>query len=276
VPRSRTDADKRLVALCYPLASWHGTAHHDGATRSCVLCGGRGKLTREDVLPNWVRSYAAQYAEERAPGGSFAGTAYGKERADQPLPPPIVARMVCQTCNGWMNGTFETTARPHLIALMERTATQLAEESVSAVARWINKTALVYALTVKPRVFSAATYRRFRHTGAPIDNCRIFVGEKDDAGAMYSTRPPPTPAPIEAGTGGDFRIATWKTTLTLGPLVTHYTWVAPGVSARTVADRDGLVVPIWPAPSGGIAWPPPQKLSEANAAQLGEWIVDSE
>jgi hypothetical protein len=248
------------------------TTNSDVAERSCVLCGSQGKLTKEHVLPNWLRKYASQYAAGEAPSGGFSGSAYGKAHSGLPLPPPIVVRMVCEQCNGWMSDTFEVSAKPHLIALIEGTVTHLDANAVSAVARWINKSALMYALTAQPCVFDAAAYHQFRETGDPVAGCGVFVGTKDDPGAPYSTKPPTTPLP--EGAGVSFWIDTWKTTLGLGALVVHYTWTAPGVAARTVADRDGLVLPIWPVPPDGITWPPPRQVTASNASQLGQWVAD--
>lgn len=124
-----------------------------------MFCGGT-PLTREHVLPRWLRKHL-EYAEQTAVWTTGATGELESSSLLPIVPGERVVRRVCATCNnGWMSA-LETDAEAVLTPLL-RGRSSLTRHQALRVSRWIYKTALVEQLLIQggPR-FAAADYARF-------------------------------------------------------------------------------------------------------------------
>jgi hypothetical protein len=92
----------------------------------CPLCAGAGPLTKEDLVPSWIRRDVLRR--------------YRPAPAD--IPPRFVLR-ICATCNSNLGRKFEDPAAPILKKLIAGDPLSLDLSEQHIVARWIAKTTLI-------------------------------------------------------------------------------------------------------------------------------------
>lgn len=117
-----------------------------------MFCGARGRMTKEHVLPKWMRKEFPALAQERVyqgshnehdgPSPSSPRTVYrGGREADGPF--SRQAPVVCQPCNNdWMS-RLETDVRDPLTRMIRGLPTVLTPDRQATVALWSAKTLMV-------------------------------------------------------------------------------------------------------------------------------------
>jgi hypothetical protein len=240
---------------------------------TCALCGESGvKLTVEDVQPTWVR----EYAQRVSAGELFIGEAWGRPYSG-PKPPAHRVKLICEPCNHWMGGEFEETTKPILVPLMEGAPQTLLPPNVRRLARWVNKSALMFALTT-PQPPDEAIYRAFRRSGDPAPNCLISIGHVSSTGQLLVVNPSGAPRGPKPKPGhwlpepvGPHKA--WHLTIVIGHFVAQFVYLAPGEKFDTAARNFGFIVPIWPDAGIPVQWPPPRSITPDTAFVLGVWIT---
>jgi hypothetical protein len=240
---------------------------------TCALCGASGvKLTKEDILPEWVRKYAQSVSNQ-----PFIGEAYGRPYSGA-KPPAHRIKLVCELCNGWMAREFEETTKPVLVPLFEGAPQTLLPPNVRRLVRWVNKTSVMFSLTT-PSPLTVATYRAFRQTGDPVPNCAINIGHIASTGEVLIINPPSTSGSPETPPGQGLPEQTgpgkpWRFMIVIGHFVAQFFYLAPGEKFDTAASKFGFVVPIWPDAGVPVQWPPPRSITPDTAISLGVRIID--
>lgn len=147
-------------------------------TRVCVFCGG-SPLTREHVFPQWTRSLPVpadllklQLVPEPVRRVKTVLDEDGRYETvtevlggRKPLPTDVTVKVVCARCNnGWMS-SLESDVRPVLTKMTTKRAMNLSLADQELLARWVFKTALMYAFwDPDASPFLPTTYRRFYRT----------------------------------------------------------------------------------------------------------------
>jgi hypothetical protein len=143
--------------------------------RPCFFCSARVPLTREHVLPDWLRNIGfkgdgnRQIVEDGGtpivqPGGPFTKT----------------LKIVCGPCkNEWMGG-METASQPILIEMFKAAATHsqtmLTAEKQLALARWGLKTVAVLSQLRPSGRFPERHRRTFHDTDQIPSGVQIWLG----------------------------------------------------------------------------------------------------
>jgi hypothetical protein len=145
----------------------------------CIFCGEQGTLTREHVLPQWVRylppgegpfttrrvSATGDTVEYRSPGVD------------------IVARAVCADCNGGWMAHLEATARPLLSPMINGLPQAMTPEEQHLISRWAVKTATMLLYATQPPTGVSSQHRSCLFEGKIPPNTGIWL-------AKYSAEPP--------------------------------------------------------------------------------------
>jgi hypothetical protein len=208
-------------------------------------------MDNEDVVPQWLRTALLQFYPDWA--NAF----------------PRLKFRVCRDCNGQMNSVFEIPARPIVLAMLSATPESpvtlgLSERCI--VARWLMKTALLYAIVRKHRDdVSIGIHPQFAHGYDPVlalMNQRSWllrlmrdgVATPSTSVAVAMIGDATRSRPVARRGDGAFVLNDMNLWL---PLVTE-TVVQNGALRQHVAMRriDDRFVVIWPPILGTVLWPP--------------------
>lgn len=213
---------------------------------ACPICGKRRQMTKEDVVPSWLR----QEFIRRDPR-------YGGTRR-------VVLR-ICAVCNRAF-GKFEQGARDLLIAMTGGQPVRLSPQSQVIVARWITKIVLMHALREarnpvhEPHARydlmqqDAAWLRHMKASGTPPAQTVVRVGilNIEDKTTMPNRNdlphfPPQTPRLEFIGHSGFERL--YCEVLIGDPAVLlHVEQARP--------KNDDWFIRIWPSQLEDVEWPP--------------------
>jgi hypothetical protein len=232
------------------------------------LCGDASEPKNiEDALPQWLRKFAAAQGQER-----FIGTAYGKP-FNGALPP--AARVSTgKYCNSWMGDTFDVPAKPLLLPLMLGERCTLLPGEQELIARWIAKTALMteLALGTAGRV-PDRVYHGFRRSGYPPPQSRVLLGCYSDGGLIPDTPPNRISVLPQQPTLASLPSGHWSQAASspiIGSLAAQFVLPLSNPRFRSIAERQGFLVTIWPPTNREMQWPPPA-LDRRTAALCEQW-----
>ena len=185
----------------------------------------------------------------------------------------VIKAWVCGDCNDWMNSTFENTARDLLNELRAGHRTVLSPDDQSRLGDWLTKTILMLNLWSKfdrDQYLSSGDYRRFRDRTEHPAGTRIWLGSIEDAhpaGEAAVVHAVPTLREnAVAPKSFVFPLSSSAHVFSFDHLAVL--WVRdnrPEEAVRAPDDpralirrctRRGLLVPIWPAASEAVRWPP--------------------
>lgn len=146
----------------------------------CLFCAREGPLTKEHVIPRWVRD-----VHPPGPGGVRTTGARG-ESGTHGAPAStfdftgrtydLSVRAVCASCNnGWMSA-LEGRAMPVLTQLINGQATTLDARAQITVARWALKTVMVSRAREATHHVPVEHRHVLRHDGGVPAAARVWVG----------------------------------------------------------------------------------------------------
>lgn len=145
----------------------------------CIFCANQATLTREHVLPQWLRSLPVGEGPFTIRRISETGQAtdYKSRGVD------IVARAVCGTCNGGWMSDLEVTAMPLLSPMITGGRRSMAPDEQDVVSRWAAKTAIMILYATQPPVGVSPLHRTYLCEGTLPPNTGIWL-------AKYRVDPP--------------------------------------------------------------------------------------
>lgn len=142
--------------------------------RRCVFCGSASNLTREHVLPNWLKDIGL----DLTPSLHEAGPLNKIPRQWSARPFTATVKLVCAACNnGWLSA-LEADAKPVLTPLIHGESRRLPDNGRALIAAWTCKTALVSLLAsaekdmpgVPPSEYTALYEQRDRMEPLPYSH----------------------------------------------------------------------------------------------------------
>ena len=227
------------------------------ARDGCIFCRG-GPLTREHVLPKWLRSVSPTdeaMVYFREVGGTRV---HWQQRAFD-----ATAKSVCEPCNtGWMSA-LEAEARPVLEASILGRACEFDAGAQAIAARWAFKTCLVFAATQTPKTLPPPAHYGtvMVNPGAP-PNVAVWLashyrGRDDPLNSVYVQQP----LALRWVSGSAPRVGRfgYLAFLALGRLA--FLVVGHRYGNRTEIDCAGeplreALIRIWPPLRAKVEWPP--------------------
>jgi len=231
--------------------------------RSCVFCG-RGPVTAEDVFPRWLGAYLGRRPTYTVTGAGIGTTHWGGYRG---LSMTARVKRVCKGCNnGWMS-QLETAAAPILKPMLTETISVSlsggATGSLSILAKWAMKTALMIQYAHRSPAIPGMIYQEFHRTQLPPPQCWMFLARHMKRGIpngansiQWRVDGPPGPRG-EVTHWGEM----YGTTFSIANLVVQLIGYVPtvtGASGTFQVDLPQASLPyverLWP-PSGSVAWP---------------------
>lgn len=229
------------------------------ARKACILCDQRKRRSREDAVPLWVQKLLAEGTE-----GPYETVVDGvRTRTPSARVPRSVTRRPCIDCNGWMNRTFEQPAQPFVSRLILGETIDLDAADQRTVGTWCAKTLLMMRLTRSPPKapphsapqFPEQEYRYLREAGEPSERVRVWIGayapKETDVLVPHLLTPSPHRNHL-------FNGAVQPSTVQLKHLVVQLVFgEADAVRGfQSQPETLGLLLPVWPAGSATITWPP--------------------
>ena len=105
--------------------------------RTCVFCGGTGKMSAEHVFPQWSREYLR---EVEGKGTHTRKILHGdgriSARSHKADPATATVKTVCASCNnGWMS-RLESEAMPFLLSMIKGHRRTYYDAGKALIARW--------------------------------------------------------------------------------------------------------------------------------------------
>jgi hypothetical protein len=206
---------------------------------TCVFCERDGKLTREHVWPQWVRSYLDHPAGAGTETRTIIRPSGTEEHSYKTRPANVVVKSLCEDCNnGWMS-ELEDRAKPVLLPI---------------------KTALVAGSEFNPPI-PREFYTEFYETRAPVGKVRVWIGRTPhlethtiDFRPMTVRREGQDPP---AGPNG------YQAVLSVGHLAFYVVgWRGPKPQLNRVFSEfgDRALVKVWPY-EPPVTWPPPATIT---------------
>ncbi|MGV8883833.1 MAG: hypothetical protein ACOH19_16925 [Rhodoglobus sp.] len=198
----------------------------DTGTRLCAFCGSPGPLTREHVFGNWL----SKIGLDNDPVEHFAGPL---NRIPRPMgvgtPFRQTVKNVCAECNnGWM-GNLEEIAKRVLTPLILGESGRISADDQSAIAMWLQKTALVSMLLSSasdreqgyglPPSEYAALYAQ-RAALAPLQSSMFWAGRYEGELRLGSAWVTPLAVGVEGLPDTELPHG-YAMTIALGSLVLH-------------------------------------------------------
>jgi len=224
------------------------TAAVQALMATCPICGEDEFFNTEDILPSWLRRYAVNRSDH---SGDFVGAVDG---VPYRRPEPFTIQVgIGKPCNTWMGSKFQSPAKPVLVRLIEHSDHVLDSTDLMRVARWVAMTALVDALRFPNRP-ADSVYRAFRNSGQPPDGCRVLIGSYVSPGVAPPTRMAFL-ARRQPQAGEPQRVSFLPLGLLVGQLVIVLSMSVEGPPVRTIAERTGRLVEIYPDTPRSLRWP---------------------
>ncbi|TCR04077.1 hypothetical protein [Neorhizobium sp. JUb45] len=155
----------------------------------CIFCGGHG-LTKEHVMPKWIRPLLARFGETPNHFRFRTGQAQIPFTNITSITPNIIPkqgyflnqrlRVVCAKCNGgWMSGQ-ESEAKPILSALIDANARPLNESDQLTIALWACLRAGIFERDhPETAAMKQFEYAHMHATKTPPENWRVFLARHD-------------------------------------------------------------------------------------------------
>jgi hypothetical protein len=227
-----------------------------GSARRCVFCGSTSDLTREHVLPDWLKSIGL----DLAPSLHQSAPLNRVPRQWSSAPFKTTVKLVCASCNnGWLS-SLEDSARPVLTPLIRGESRRLPTGDQALIAKWTCKTALVSLLVtsardrggdgVPPSEYAALYEQRDRVEPLPFSQYWIGSYRGDRAFSVWVT--PLVIEVIDAGSPPDIPSG-YAMTLVLGKLLVQgVRFTEPVLQVELTTSRGFL--DIWP-PTDTFPWP---------------------
>lgn len=252
----------------------------------CIFCG-RGGLSKEHVLPDWLQELFPRSSTDTHTVGSFdwiripehVMPIQNTERRQGQAGTRKV-RVVCRaTCNnGWLS-RMETATKPLLLDLVQGYSRTLTVADQKLLATWIAKTAMVAEFVKKDQVtVGQATRDRFYANPEPPAHWNIWIafysGTEWLAGNIFHHGVGMYMPPLEMMPGVK---NTHYTVITLGRLMCICTGCEDErQEIKLDARMDQAVRQLWPAIGRDIAWPPERSIDDQGAQQVtgafGKWM----
>jgi hypothetical protein len=226
----------------------------------CIFCGGE-PLTREHVLPRWLRTAVVKKAGATL---THRDVREGRTIRRDARELDFVVRVVCRSCNeGWMHRLEEET-RPILTPLAQsRTRIRLDAAACRTLALWTTKTAAVAEHTTRHVALRPRDCEAMMRSLTPPRHALVWLACQSYAKAQSFTviraRTPSLSVRLPGSRLPD-TVSAASATFRVGYLVlqTVIPWVRlPWDRAR---DDRRFVVQIWPPPPDGASWPPAGQL----------------
>lgn len=230
------------------------------STRRCVFCGSTSNLTREHVLPNWLKDVGL----DLAPSIHQAGPLNRIPRQWSSRPFGTTVKMVCEACNGGWMSALEGAAKPVLTPLIRGESRRLPDEDQALIAAWTCKTALVSlllspneALPGAPPSEYAALYAQRDHV-EPLPFSQYWIGSYGGHRRQGSIWVTPFVIEVIGASSPHVVPSGYAMTLALGKLVVQgvrFTEPALQVELTTTWGFLDIWPPtdIFPRPTAGVA-----------------------
>lgn len=226
--------------------------------RSCIFCGQTRELTKEHVLPAWLRSLWPDISVggHLTGGRSEGGGEVEYKRNAAPFSDTV--RSVCRECNnGWMS-EVEGEAKTVLTELVRGQRKVLGPARRKALASWIMKTTMVWQYSHRPPTLfvPAEDYQWFYDRRVPPPCVAVWLGrnEETESIARYFCSLREFRGPENSGRAIDAYVATMSigklSLLLVGEIGTSENRV------ELVGEWKAYFRRIWPA-FRSVAWPPP-------------------
>lgn len=237
--------------------------------KTCFFCGREGPLTREHVLPDWLRSIG------------FKGTGVREliQDSDMPIimqggPFTKTLKIVCGDCNNVWMSAIEDAAKPVLLAGFKASVTgeqvRLDKGAQLTLARWAFKTAAVMTRLSAPsaRTFPMTHARSFHANNRIPDNIQIWLGAAAVTPTMQGDqvaqfRYNPTRTDVKAGdstsTGRGYQVFIRLFNVVFYILGFDSMWQLTGELSENL--KSGLLA-IWPPVHPKLWWPPAASLDD--------------
>ncbi|MFZ0229305.1 MAG: hypothetical protein WAL41_20710 [Mycobacterium sp.] len=239
------------------------------SARRCVFCGSTSNLTREHVLPDWLKDIGL----DLAPSLHQSAPLDRVPRQWSSTPFNTTVKLVCASCNnGWLS-SLESSARPVLTPLIRGESRHLPSDDQALIAKWTCKTTLVSLLVtsaqdrggdgVPPSEYTKLYEQRERVEPLPFSQYWIGSYHGDRAASIWVT--PFVVEVIDAGTPPDTPSG-YTMTLVLGKLLVHgVRFTEPALQMELTTSRGFL--DIWP-PTDTFPWPTAGVADDANLDQM--------
>jgi len=234
--------------------------------RRCVWCGG-GPLTREHVIPAWLRDVLAHAFQGDGGGYDFASrfnTAdeEGPLRSYAQVKPELVVKAACETCNGGWMACLEAETMPILAPMVRGERKHLEVDAQAVLAHWVSKTVVVLGCHEASAVIldSGDLDQISRRGTAPIGfHIRLAYRADEDPspfdiyGSTHFAAPPGAATRDEAERSDP---NAFSVTLGVGRVAIAVVG-GPGVAnPQRWVSGGTFPLMIWPPTADGIDWPP--------------------
>lgn len=236
--------------------------------RRCIFCGSRKNITREHVVPNWLRKVVPRLRETHVHSG-LRTTSQGRTLFVQPLWTVKDGNlgnkklfMVCADCNGGWMRNLQDELKPILIPLIEGEWQDLNAESAGRISAWMAMTATVIALSIRDTLGVTRAERKFIYENhhAP-DNWSIWIGRGSGFDDICYSNRVGFVAEVSEGQIESFELGTNEantnvTTIALGKLILHSASVPIlDISPNPTQYGEMLgVVPLQPWTGDAVDW----------------------
>jgi hypothetical protein len=248
----------------------------------CIFCGQRG-LTKEHIWADWLEPYLPREMKEHISSLQIYSPdkvlSTLKKRSGDPY--VIKPKVVCFPCNnGWMSD-IQQVAKPILLPLIVGEDAVLTKKHQAIIASWAAMAIMTAEYLNRELIAIAAEDRAHLYNFRKLpNNWRVWVGnykrERWIGRYVHSSFPVIDENSPEISGGSLTKPNTQTTVFVVGRLFFF------AMSSQVVDISQWLdvairlpskLVCIWP-PSGAIAWPPPATLSDRDADNLSELLMD--
>lgn len=221
----------------------------------CPICGGNGKQTAEDLMPQWVRRATLSLVPI----------------TPEEYPPRMTLR-ICRSCNSQMAARYEDRASPILAPMMADKPAMLAPRSQSIIGRWFIKTTLLMNLADQLKhgaiiLSDRDALLRMNQDGAVRDDVSIRIGRY----SAVDGDPVETRSQLDRIVPDGYPASTsYYSATTLG-FVAFELIICESQSAlefASFAAGNQRMIPIWPPRLEPVAWPPPETFTRQDLAAM--------
>lgn len=256
--------------------------------QSCIFCGDPGKLTREHIWADWLKSYIPKEKVNYEAGTitvnkpGVPDKVVGKKVGGDPHSRRV--QCVCARCNsGWMS-SLQERAKPIVIPLLQGAPCKISARQQKTLAAWIAMAVMCSEFGDLERIGIPQEDRTilYRHHVPPSASWRIWIGnyERDKWRGHWDHRVLCiTQKKLEEGAFEDAKFFnTQSTTYMVGKLFIHAISSTVQKSVRSFHFKpsvDDILYKLWPVRGADIAWPPTRKLSDTEVAKISAGFFDA-
>lgn len=230
--------------------------------KACIFCSSPTGLSKEHFWPEWLAPYLptpdpyAHITEFHSAEGKHPVRLQRRSERQGAVNTKKI-RAVCATCNnGWMSA-LESTAKPTILGLLDRSITVLSKQCVADLALWIAVKSIVGEHGVEDTALTPPDDRNAVYSTRSIpDYLRIFIAyhslRSQAAYHRQSTTVSTTPQGPNPPLPPDIHRNIQATTFLVGSLCIYITAArVTGISAATLDPRHSMHR-LWPAPPQDI------------------------